>query len=262
MLSTLLGIGYAQWTKSTIIETKITSGTIEATGTDKEEYIMCTNTDCTSGDRHRKKSVIQLKKVGESIPIEIRSIKIKSFEYMAEIWDGKMVSVKKFAWINGKWGPRLITYYEDEWRWNEQPTTSELKVLTDGVKNIPCTYECTYTKEGEIDSVYIGIGVDNRGDLQIKDAFPQAWSNHRPANRPDWADIDVSQKGKLTFTITYTQFNTKKSTGGWEKTLDVEVPVSWYRRNINRDDMPNLIYPLNGVQSIKPGDENKFKGGY
>ena len=79
----------------------------------------------------------------------------------------------------------------------------------------------------------------------------------RPDERPSWADIDVSRKGTLTLRITYTQFNTKTS-GGWEKTIDVEVPVSWYRKVPSQSGQPNLVFPQNGTQSIRPGEENEF----
>ena len=91
--------------------------------------------------------------------------------------------------------------------------------------------------------------------MQIKDAMPQIWSEQRPGNRPNWADVYVGNIGKLTFRITYTQFNTKNA-GGWEKTMDVEVPVSWYRWK--QGDGDNKIFPQNGNQSIRPGDEWQF----
>ena len=262
ILSSLLGISYAQWTKSTIIETKIVSGTIEATGENESQYIMCAGVCCTNEDkhRHRQQSRVKLQLAQESIPIEIRSVKIKSFQYWAEIWEGEFVQVIKERTVEDKENKKdTETYSELEWQWNEKPTESVSRTLTEKVENIGCTYQ----KESN-NFVIIGIGTGGQGDVAIKDAMDEVWSDHRPSNRPSCADIDVSQKGTLTVTITYTQFNTKYS-GGWTKEIDVAIPVSWYRREsyerVDSDSYTkNSIYPNASKQgqSIKPGEEWRY----
>ncbi len=244
MLSSLLGISYAQWTKSIIIETKITSGTIEATGEAKSEYMMCANVDCVSGDNHRQNPEISIKLADKSIPIEVRKVEIVSFEYTAEIWAGDWVEYK-YQDRHGNW----IVYRKD---WEGEIAGLTKQTLTTQVQNILCNYE----KNNNVLTISIVGSNTQNGDWKIKRAMDKTWTNNRPNDRPAWADIHVGEKGQMTLRITYTQFNTKRS-GGWEKTMEVKVPVSWNRLN----GWENSLFPGDSGQnhSIKPGDESSYK---
>lgn len=239
LFSAVLGTSYASWSKTTIVDTKITSGEIAAIGAVERQYIMCTNTTCVNGDIHRQQPSIQVQLEQDSIPIEIRKIELLEFEYTAEVWSGK----DEFKWLP------IPAYY---WKWNDSPTYQTV-TLTDAVKNIPCMYE-----KDDNNRITILLGEQGQGDLQIKNAMTQAWSVERPQDRPNWADVYVGNTGKLTFRITYTQFNTK-NVGGWEKTMDVEVRVSWYRKRSANISASSIVFPDNGNISIKPGEESKFR---
>lgn len=239
LLNALLGTSYAYWTKSVVVETKIVSGKIGATGecVSESEYIMCVNAECASGDKHRQQPKIQIQLDQDSLPIEVRNVEILEFKYTAEIWSGTQSK-------------------EDKWKWDHSPTYTQV-ILTNDVKSIKCTYE-----KDENNLLTIGIGEQGKEDLEIKEAMREVWSENRPSDRPNWADVYVGEKGKLTLRITYTQFNTKNS-GGWEKVMDVEVPVSWYRKHGGDSNLSNGVWPVMnsgiGNMSIKPGEEDKFK---
>lgn len=240
LIFSLLGTSYAYWNQMTVVEGKITSGYIDAKGAVKRNYTMCANINCNT-DYHHESAIVKIDKVGNSLPVKIRKVEMIGFTYSAEKWK------KTREWVRD-WGP--FGHYED--KWELLPGRETVTLNAQDLKDVMTENETIRINPDQTIEVSFN-------DETLKDKMPKIWTENRPSDRPARADIDVSKKGKMKIRIYYTQFNTPKS-GGWVKSEDVEMDVSWYRWNNPNDQSRgnNIRYPENGNQSIEPGHEWAF----